>query len=73
MVCHCRRPKLEQLDSYVEFDAINNTMTDTEKPTPSSPPQAPVARPNESTGLNIDEHVKIFDPNTKVVILEKRA
>jgi len=48
-------------------------MTDTVKPTPSIPPQAPVSRPNESTGLNIDEHVKIFDPNTKVVILEKRA
>lgn len=30
-------------------------------------------RPNESTGLNIDEHLKIFDPNTKDVYLEKRG
>lgn len=30
-------------------------------------------RPNERTGLNIDEHVKIFDPETKQVWLEKRA
>lgn len=30
-------------------------------------------RANESAGLNIDEHVRIFDPNTKEVHLEKRA
>lgn len=30
-------------------------------------------RANESAGLNIDEHVKIFDPNTQEVHLEKRA
>lgn len=29
--------------------------------------------PNESAGLNIDEHLKIFDPNTREVHLEKRA
>lgn len=33
----------------------------------------PAAPPNERTGLNIDEHVKIFDPETKKVWLEKRA
>ena len=59
----------------MEFDAINNHMTDTVNPTPSNQPKPPVARPNpnESTGLNIDEHVKIWDPNSKQVILEKRA
>lgn len=30
-------------------------------------------RTNESAGLNIDEFVKIFDPNTQQVHLEKRA
>lgn len=40
--------------------------------TPAPSPQAP-ARPNESTGLNIDEHIKISDPNTGAVILEQRA
>lgn len=29
--------------------------------------------PNESTGLNVDEHLKIFDPVTKNVYLEKRG
>ena len=29
--------------------------------------------PNENTGLNIDEHVKIFDPNNQEILLEKRA
>jgi len=57
----------------VEFDAINNHMTDTVNPTPPNQPKPPVTRPNESTGLNIDEHVKIWDPNSKQVILEKRA
>lgn len=31
------------------------------------------ARANEAAGLNIDEHIKIFDPNTKETHLEKRA
>lgn len=35
-------------------------------------PQKP-ARPNETSGLNIDEHVRIFDPNSQQVFLEKRA
>ena len=30
-------------------------------------------RPNESSGLNIDEFVRISDPQTKEVFLEKRA
>jgi hypothetical protein len=29
--------------------------------------------PNENTGLNIDEHVKIYDPNSQETLLEKRA
>jgi hypothetical protein len=47
-------------------------MSDTQNSTPV-PPKQPVARPNESTGLNIDEHIKISDPNTGAVILEQRA
>lgn len=30
-------------------------------------------RANESAGLNIDEFVRIIDPNTQEVHLEKRA
>jgi hypothetical protein len=44
----------------------NNTTTHSQtKPVP--------ARPNETSGLNIDEHVRIFDPNSQQVFLEKRA
>jgi hypothetical protein len=47
-------------------------MSDTQNFIPI-PAQQPAARPNESTGLNIDEHIKISDPNSGVVILEQRA
>jgi len=73
MVYPCKKPTPWQRDSSVESDAINNIMTDAPNTTPSNQPQQPEARPNENTGLNIDEHVKIWDPNTKAVILEKRA
>jgi hypothetical protein len=31
------------------------------------------ARPNETGTLSVESHVKIFDPNTKEIIVEKRA
>lgn len=31
------------------------------------------SRPNEVAGFNVDAHVKIFDPNTKEIFVEKRA
>jgi hypothetical protein len=34
----------------------------------------PVAkRPNETGSISVQGHVKIFDPNTKKVFVEKRA
>ena len=30
-------------------------------------------KPNENGSLSIESHVKIFDPNTKEIIVEKRA
>ena len=42
-------------------------------PTGPTPPRAVPARPNETSGLNIDEHVRIFDPNSQQIFLEKRA
>jgi len=47
-------------------------MSDTQNSNPILT-EKPVSRPNESTGLNIDEHIKISDPNTGAVILEQRA
>lgn len=42
---------------------------------PRQPQEKPLAadRPNETGGLNIDEHIRIFDPNDQKVLLEKRA
>jgi hypothetical protein len=42
-------------------------------PTGQTQPRTMPARPNETSGLNIDEHVRIFDPNSQQVFLEKRA
>lgn len=73
MVFLYRKPKRKQRDSYAEFDTINNNMNHTPNSKPDQPQPQPVSQPNERTGLNIDEHVKIWDPNTQNVILEKRA
>ena len=54
------------------FDTLNNHMIDDNDPKPAQPVQRP-APPNESTGLNIDEVIRITDPNTGRVILEQRA
>ena len=32
-----------------------------------------VSKPNETGALSIESHVKIFDPNTQEVLVEKRA
>jgi hypothetical protein len=31
------------------------------------------SRPNESASFSVEAHVKIFDPNSKEVYVEKRA
>jgi hypothetical protein len=72
MEFRCRKQKHRRLDLYADFDTINNNMSDTQNSIPI-PTQQPASRPNESTGLNIDEHIKISDPNTGTVILEQRA
>lgn len=36
-------------------------------------PQKPAAKPNESGSVYVEAHVKIFDPNSKEVFVEKRA
>ena len=33
----------------------------------------PIKKPNESGSFSIESHVKIFDPNTSEVYVEKRA
>ena len=36
-------------------------------------PRAKVSKPNEAGSFSVESHVKIFDPNTKEVYVEKRA
>lgn len=49
---------------------VNTPMTQEEKQQPQAKQPA---RPNDTSGLNIDEFVRITDPQTKETILEKRA
>lgn len=52
---------------------VNNIMANDDKlaqPEQSSPVPG---KPTEAGVLNIDEHVRIFDPNSKEMILEQRA
>ena len=36
------------------------------------PSETPLARPNETGGFHFEGHIKIFDPNTKEVFIDKR-
>lgn len=40
---------------------------------PVNPPAQQPKRPNETGTLQVDGFVKIFDPNSKEVFVEKRA
>jgi len=47
----------------------------TEKNAPTQPNTAgqPTRKPNDTGSISVEGFVKIFDPNTKEVIVEKRA
>ena len=47
---------------------INNTMTDQKSDT-----KIPEKKPNEQAGIEIMTHVKIYDPNTGKVLVQKRG
>jgi hypothetical protein len=36
-------------------------------------PAAPAKKPNETGSISVEGHIRIFDPKTKEVIVEKRA
>lgn len=38
-----------------------------------APGSMPTRRPDESAAFSVEGHVKIFDPNTKEIYVEKRA
>jgi hypothetical protein len=41
--------------------------------TPLSQPAPPAKKPNETGSISVEGHIRIFDPKTKQVIVEKRA
>lgn len=36
-------------------------------------PAQPAKKPNETGSISVEGHIRIFDPKTKEVIVEKRA
>ena len=52
---------------------INNTMNNTSDTPLKADPVKQGAKPNETGSVYIEAYVKIFDPNTKEVMVEKRA
>ena len=44
---------------------VNSTMSDTEQTTPQD-------KPNENTGIHLQGHIKIWDPSTGEIIVNKR-
>jgi hypothetical protein len=49
-----------------------NKKLETETKIEPAVPKKP-AKPNDIGALSIESHVKIFDPNTREIIVEKRA
>ena len=41
--------------------------------TPPIQPVAPAKKPNETGSISVEGHIRIFDPSTKEVLVEKRA
>lgn len=52
---------------------LEKPQTNDSQPTQEKTAQSRPARPNESSRLEVIDHVRIFDPNTKEVMVEKRA
>ena len=51
---------------------INNSVGKKSKPDDKKPEFQP-KKPNENNGVCLSSHIKIYDPNTKEVFVQKRA
>lgn len=49
---------------------MNNITEKNKNPQQSSVPEK---KPNENAGFQFSSHIKIFDPNTKEVLVQKRG
>jgi len=50
---------------------INKSMKEPAKVTPQK--STSEKKPNENSGVYFSSHIKIFDPNTKQVLVQKRG
>lgn len=58
---------------YEAVDTGKYDMTENLQPTSENKEQPVPARPNEQGRLNIDDFLRIYDPNTQQVLVEKRT
>jgi hypothetical protein len=47
--------------------------TEDTAPQPQKPQNPAVSKPNETGSVYVEAHIKIYDPNTQEVLVEKRA
>ena len=52
---------------------INNSMKDKRSNLPKNTNQSQGKKPNEYGGVQVSTHLKIFDPNTQQVLVQKRG
>jgi hypothetical protein len=52
---------------------INNSMTDSNKKPESGKDSVPEKKPNELGGIQLSSHFKIYDPNSKEVMVQRRG
>lgn len=55
------------------IENLDNQQPEKKTPYPRPLPGTPTRRPNEAGAFSIEAHVKIFDPTTKEIFVEKRA
>lgn len=55
------------------MDNNSGQQPDKKYPWPKPVPGTPGRKPNEAAAFHLEAHVKIFDPETKEIFVEKRA
>jgi hypothetical protein len=75
MVNPCRSPIPQQQGFYVAYSQGKYSMnSNTAQPATNSATNPPTtARPNETGSISVQGFVKIFDPATQQIFVEKRA
>jgi hypothetical protein len=70
---HYKSPKLTPQGSSEDKIKVNKNMQQNKQTTPQTPRPQPVSRPDERGTIAVTGFLKISDPQTKQVFVEKRA